>query len=140
RQVIGSSLGKHPQRTLTKLRRIRVSHSSILQKERAERYPGRFTIEFGGLKGTRWTPREGEDPAGKQLNADVYVFCAHLEEEHSKYDQLDVSQWSFFVVPRAALVEYGAERIRLTTVLKMCGGKTAWESLPDAVRNAAATS
>jgi hypothetical protein len=114
--------------------RIEVKASARLQAWE-QRIPS--TIAFGGLKGTPWTPRDGEDPAGKQFNADVYVFCAHLEEEHSKYDQLDVSQWSFYVVPRAALVEYGAEKIRLKTVLMLSGGKTAWESLPDAVRSAA---
>ena len=115
--------------------RIEVKASARLQAWEQRRHSA---IEFGGLKGTRWTPRDGEDPAGKQFNADVYVFCAHLEEEHSKYDQLDVSQWSFYVVPRVALVAYGAERIRLSTVLTLCGGKTAWESLPDAVKKAAA--
>lgn len=115
--------------------RIEVKASARLQAWEQKRHS---TIEFGGLKGTRWTPRDGEDPDGKQFNADVYVFCAHLEEEHSKYDQLAVSQWSFYVVPRVALVAYGAERIRLSTVLTLCGGKTAWESLPDAVKKAAA--
>ena len=115
--------------------RIEVKASARLQAWEQRRHSA---IEFGGLKGTRWTPRDGEDPAGKQFNADVYVFCAHLEEDHSKYDQLAVSQWSFYVVPRVALVAYGAERIRLSTVLTLCGGKTAWESLPDAVKKAAA--
>jgi len=38
--MIVAGHGKHPQRTLTKLSRIRVSHSSIPQKDKTERNPG----------------------------------------------------------------------------------------------------
>jgi hypothetical protein len=43
RQVIRTSLREHPQRTLTKIGWVGVSHSSILQKDQTERNPGRFT-------------------------------------------------------------------------------------------------
>ncbi len=43
-RVIGACFGEHPQRTLTKLGRVRVSHSSILQKDQTERNPGRFRV------------------------------------------------------------------------------------------------
>lgn len=141
--LVGTALGIQPLRRtewdafdlLLGSIRIEVKASARLQAWEQKKHS---TISFGGLKGTLWTPRGGEDPAGKQFNADVYVFCAQLEEEHSKYDQLDVRQWRFFVVPRAALVEYGAESIRLSTVQALSGGNTEWEGLLEAVKMAGA--
>lgn len=73
-------------------------------------------IAFSGLKGTPYSPRDGYDPAGKQFNADVYVFCAQTAMRHEDYDVLDVRQWEFYVLPRRVLEQRGYESISLTTL------------------------
>jgi len=55
----------------------------------------RSVIQFSGLKGTRWHPRGGLDPAGPRYNAMVYVFCVQTAQEHDEYEQLQPGQWEF---------------------------------------------
>jgi hypothetical protein len=97
-------------------------------------------LTFSGLRGTRFHPRapgNGLDPLGKRYNAMVYVFCAHTQREHDKYDQLDVSQWEFYVVPRSTLAETGLQSVGIERVRKLAGGRTEWNDLASRVKDAA---
>ncbi|MGV8883627.1 MAG: hypothetical protein ACOH19_15885 [Rhodoglobus sp.] len=76
-------------------------------------------ITFTGLKGTRYNPRSGYDPAGRQFNAMVYVFCVQMAQEHDSYDALDVSQWSFYVLPRRVLEQRGFASISLSALASL---------------------
>jgi len=98
------------------------------------------TLRFSSLQGTRYHPRapgSGEDPLGKRFNAMVYVFCAHTQTEHSNYDQLDISQWEFFVVSRSALAATGLQSLGINRVRQLSGGATIWAGLSSAIRDAA---
>lgn len=98
------------------------------------------TLQFSGLQGTRYNPHapgSGEDTLGKRFNAMVYVFCAHTQTEHAKYDQLDISQWDFFVVSRTDLAATGQKSLGINRVSELAGGETSWADLPAAVRAAA---
>lgn len=94
-------------------------------------------IQFSGLKGTRWHPRGGLDPAGKRFNAMVYVFCVHTAREHEMYDQLQLDQWMFFVLPRHELEALDQKGIGIATVSRLSGGPTEWSKLQAAVSAAA---
>jgi hypothetical protein len=92
---------------------IEVKSSAYLQSWDQRK---RSIIEFTGLKGTRWSPRSGEDPAGPDDNAMVYVFCVQTAQDHDSYDQLDLNQWEFYVLPRSALETLRQKSMRLSTV------------------------
>ncbi|TFD56625.1 hypothetical protein [Cryobacterium sp. Hh38] len=98
------------------------------------------TLKFSGLQGTRFNPHapgEGGDPLGRRLNAVVYVFCVQTATEHDLYDQLDVAQWTFYVVSRSDLAMTGLKSLGIARVELLSGGATAWENLKAAVTAAA---
>ncbi|WAH97523.1 hypothetical protein [Arthrobacter sp. MMS18-M83] len=68
----------------------------------------------------------------------VYVFCAHTETDHAKYDQLDVLQWEFHVVPRSVLSATGLKSLGIAKVRELSGGPTQWADLASRVTAAAA--
>jgi hypothetical protein len=113
--------------------RVEVKSSAYLQAWE-QRQPSR--ISFSGLRGTRYDPRHSYDPAGKQLNAHVYVFCLQAAPRHDQYRPLDRGQWEFFVVGKSALERHG-QSIGLSAVTQAAGGSTAWDDLLGAVRAAA---
>lgn len=98
-------------------------------------------LSFSGLQGTRYHPRapgNGMDPAGRRFNAMVYVFCAHTEIEHATYDQLNVFQWEFHVVPRSVLAATGLKSLGIAKVRELSGGPVAWAGLASRVTAASA--
>ncbi|MFC5502106.1 hypothetical protein ACFPJ4_07635 [Lysinimonas soli] len=96
--------------------KIEVKSSAYLQ---SWEQPRLSRITFTGLKGTRYTPRGGYDLAGKQFNADVYVFGVQTAQNHASYNVLDLTQWAFYVVPRAALESRGYESISLPALAEL---------------------
>ena len=97
-------------------------------------------LKFTGLQGTRYHPRAPGnqlDPLGKRLNAMVYVFCAHTITEHDKYDQLDLSQWEFYVLPRDIIAATGSNSLTIGRVRELTHGPTAWSQLRTAIETAA---
>lgn len=115
--------------------RVEVKSSAYLQ---AWEQPRPSQINFGGLRGTRYHPRHGYDPAREQLNAHVYVFCVQTAKLHAENDPLDVNQWTFYVVKRSALEQHGTKGIGLKAVIRLAGRETAWSDLREAVVAAAA--
>ena len=89
--------------------------------------------KFAGLKGTRLSPTGVYDPAGKTYNAMVYVFCTHITRDHAGYDQLQLDQCEFDVVPRSKLLELNQASIGLAGVRRLSGAPTPWASLAAAV-------
>lgn len=93
-------------------------------------------INFSGLKGTPYTPRGGYDPAGKQFNAQVYVFGVQTATVHDRYDPLDVTQWEWFVLPRQQLAQLDQSTLSLAT-LRALTAAIGFHDLESAVRAAA---
>lgn len=64
--------------------------------------------------------------------ADVYVFALHHHTDRATVDPLDVTQWSFYVVPTTRLNEAlpTAKTIGLAGVVRLAGGPTSFEELP----------
>lgn len=96
-------------------------------------------ITFSGLKGTPFDPRTGYDPAGKQYNAQVYVFGVQTALTHDTYDPLDTTQWEWYVLPRTVLVELNQGAISLAT-LRTKTDRVPLDALPAAIRTAAGQS
>jgi hypothetical protein len=116
--------------------KIEVKSSAYLQSWSQRRHS---TITFSGLRGTKWDPVAGEDPAGRLYNADVYVFCVQTAKDHESYDQFSVAQWGFYVVPKTALEKLGYQSVGLATVQRISRGVVAFDALKDAVRSAVAS-
>lgn len=117
---------------------IEIKSSAYLQSWDQKRVSA---LSFSGLQGTRYHPRapgDGMDPTGKRFNAMVYVFCAHTVTEHAKYDQLNVRQWEFHVVPRSALAATGLKSLGIVKVRELSGGPTPWADLASRITAAAA--
>ncbi|TCN28591.1 hypothetical protein EV644_1455 [Kribbella orskensis] len=94
-------------------------------------------ISFGSMKGRTWAPETGES-AEATLNADVYVFAIQTATCHDAYDPLDVDQWQFYVVGRAAIETTGYSSIGLPILRILSDGPVEYADLADAVRAARA--
>jgi hypothetical protein len=93
-------------------------------------------INFAGLRGRTWTPQDGESPEAT-YNADVYVFALHTAKTHAAYNALDLSQWTFWVLPREELASRGLGSISLSTVKAAATNTTLYEALGQTIRRAA---
>jgi hypothetical protein len=83
-------------------------------------------IQFSGLKGRRWIDADQKRAAGAgTYNADVYVFCVQTHRDALEWDAFDLSQWEFYVVTRQALVEIGANSLRLSTIQNLASSVDA---------------
>lgn len=60
------------------------------------------------------------------------------EKEHVKYDQPNVSQWEFHIVPRSVLAATGLKSLGIAKVRELSGGSTRWADLAESVTVAAA--
>lgn len=87
-------------------------------------------VSFSGLRGTRYHPRHGDDPDGRQFNAHVYVFCVQTAVDHDAYEPLDVNQWDFYVLSKTDL-EHGqvGQSLGLATLQRLSEGPTPWDGL-----------
>ena len=67
------------------------------------------------------------------FNADVYVFCLHAAKTHEEYDPLDVSQWLFYVAPRAVIEGRAGSQMSLPTLERLCGPPVSHEELRNSI-------
>jgi hypothetical protein len=54
-------------------------------------------------------------------NADLYVFCMQTNPDPQTWDALDLSQWEFYLVPKATLEAHGCKSMSLNRVCQLCG-------------------
>jgi hypothetical protein len=94
-------------------------------------------IAFSGLRARRLDPVANDYVGEPDYNADVYVFSVQTADDHASYDVLDTTQWTFDVVPRAAVASTECKSLGLRTVRSLSGGSVAYEDLAAAI--AAAT-
>lgn len=113
--------------------RIEVKSSGYLQSWRQQR-PSRIT--FSGLKALRWDDATGygERP---EFRADVYVFAIHGCTDPVAYDPLDLSAWSFRVLPASVLRVLDQRSISLWRLETLAPDAVAWDGLAAAIRAAA---
>ncbi len=90
-------------------------------------------IEFTNLRTKAYV-----DAAQTQLadeptyNADLYVFCMQTNPDPKTWDALDLSQWEYFLLPKAALVTHGYKSMSLNTVRQLSGGSLTPTDFQDA--------
>ena len=77
-------------------------------------------ITFGHLSGRVWNEETGVYGEARSYRADVYVFAVQTAREHAAFDPLDISQWAFWVTPRAAVEGLGFRSLSLATVQTIC--------------------
>ena len=90
-------------------------------------------------------PKRAWDPATRQYSdeqkrwSDVYVFCLHHHQDKSSLEPLDLSQWTFFVLSRAALDSQVGDqkRLRLTRLRQLGAKEVPFDGIAKAVREAA---
>jgi len=87
----------------------------------------------------QWEANTGLMASDAGWHADVYVLALfHPKEKSSSLNPLDVSQWTFFVLPAGGVRERTWSSLLSLTAVASLGGKTAgFEGLAGAVRNAA---
>ncbi|MFJ5806517.1 hypothetical protein [Streptomyces sp. NPDC093093] len=111
--------------------RVEVKASAYVQ---AWDQRGPSPIRFTRLRGRTWTPRGG-DAAEPTYNADVYVFALHTAPDHAGYDPLEVSQWSFYVMPGPQVEALAQDSLGLATLRRLAGTPVAFEALAARVRS-----
>jgi hypothetical protein len=98
--------------------------------------PRPSAISFGRLNSRTWN--EGVGPAtSSTYNADVYVFALVTAQDHASYNPLDVTKWSFWVLPRQVVEATGQKSLALSRVSTLAGAPVAFSELAEVVRAAA---
>lgn len=95
-------------------------------------------ISFVVQKRRPWASATNELGAVAARNADVYVFALLAHQDKTTVDPMDVSQWSFFVLPTSTLDgrTRSQHSITLPTLLRLCGRSVDFDGLREAVLDA----
>jgi hypothetical protein len=87
-------------------------------------------ISFGIAPTKAWDPKTNTSAKEARRQADVYVF-AHLDEkDKTRFDPLDVGQWTFYVLP-TAIPNDRLSAPRLHALLDADSLEGAWKRKPD---------
>ena len=81
------------------------------------------TIQFDVNKHRSWDPKTGYSSEATR-SADVYVFCLLKEEDKSKVDPTNLSQWRFWIVPTERLNKLNQKSAGLSTIKRITGDDT----------------
>ncbi len=101
--------------------RIEVKSSAYLQSWNLdnEKYS---SIRFSVASARRYDATSGGYSGKKIRHSDVYVFCVYEERNKDGYDIIDLSKWSFYLLPTALLNQtYGERRTLSLSALQKCG-------------------
>lgn len=116
--------------------RVEVKASGYLQ---AWRQRALSRIVFTGLNARLW-PLDGTLAQEKTYNADVYVFAVQGATTHDGYDPLEVAQWTFYVLPVAAVAATGKAQLSLAAVLALGAKPVTYDQLAAAIDTAGGAS
>ncbi|MBE0684612.1 MAG: hypothetical protein IH585_01295 [Anaerolineaceae bacterium] len=76
-------------------------------------------IVFTGLCGQAWDAENGCRGGDAQFRADIYIFAVQTSKTHDEFNQLDLTQWEFYLLPQKELKNRGAKSISLTALKKL---------------------
>ncbi|MFD4373893.1 hypothetical protein [Streptomyces sp. NPDC058486] len=101
----------------------------------------RSTITFSIAPAEGWDPLTAESAPERIRRADVYVFCLLHHDDKPTLDPLDLSQWTFHVLPTRVLDAYAPTQrtIALSTLLTLNPVRTDYAGLREAILTATAT-
>jgi len=111
--------------------KIEVKTSAYLQTWTQKR-PSK--IVFTGLKGRKLDIATNQYAPKSTYNADIYVFCVHIEQNPEEWDALNINQWSFYLLPKEKLESLGQSSLSLNPLKKMSRELRANEFCEDAKR------
>lgn len=112
--------------------RVEVKSTGYLQ---AWETPRLSELRFSGMAGRSRDPIAGYSTT-VDYRADMYVFCVLTCTDHNILNPLDVTQWDFWVAPRAAVASAALRSIGLSRVRTLAKGPLTYETLPAAVADA----
>lgn len=97
------------------------------------------SITFSTRKTLKWDAESNRQGTEAQRHADVYVFALLHHTNKVTVDPLDVRQWQFYVLSRAALDARTRSQHSITykTLQRLCGGCATFHALAGAVTAAA---
>lgn len=112
--------------------KIEVKSSAYIQSWHQERLS---LVQFGVRKRLAWDPKNGGYEQESKRHAHVYVFAVLAHQQKQTIDPLDLSQWSFYVVPTRALDERKRSQhsITLRSLEALAGPRIGFHSLKEAV-------
>jgi len=93
------------------------------------------SISFGIQKTREWDEHTGMQSHEAKRQADIYVFCLLHHKIHETVDPLDVSQWTFYIVPTKTINEElgDQKRIGLKTLERLDPLKASFDTLASSV-------
>ena len=96
------------------------------------------TIRFNISESIAWHAESNTYDTAPSRSADVYVFCLHHEQDRSRADPLDTSQWTFYVISTKALdAALGKQKSVGLAALRGIGAtEVSYEDLAAAIRAA----
>ncbi len=115
---------------------IEVKSAAYIQSWQQDRFS---QIGFDVRPTTAWSEKDASYDTDPKRQADVYVFALLTHQDQKTLDPLNLDQWTFYVLPTAALNESvpGQKRLSLTTLIDQQPEEATYSSLAPAVQRAA---
>jgi hypothetical protein len=88
-----------------------------------------------------WDPVTGQMSTDLRRNSDLYVFCLHHHRDKATLNPMDLSQWTFYVLPTKQLDEHaefqGCKAITLSTLSTLQPVESTFAMLRECIIKAA---
>ena len=113
--------------------RIEVKSSSYLQAWGQKRYSRPV---FGIAPSRAWKPDVGGRAKKAKRHSDVYIFCLLNHKDQSTIDPLNVSQWTFLILPTSILNKHcpNQKTITLGKIRKLGATEVSYDRLKTIVK------
>ncbi|MEV7521395.1 hypothetical protein [Streptomyces sp. NPDC091371] len=115
---------------------VEVKSAAYLQ-EWSQSKPSAISFSIAPAEG--WNAVTGEVDPARMRRADVYVFCLLRHQDKGTLDPLDLTQWTFYVLPTRVLDEHRPEQrtLTLSSLLALDPRRTDFPGLRTAVLHGA---
>ena len=112
--------------------RIEVKSSGYIQSWHQEKLSA---ISFSVRPARSWNPETHKYAEECTRDSDVYVFCLHKHTDKESINILDLSQWTFFVLPTSTLnvMAESQKTISLSRVQSLGAIETDYDHLRDTI-------
>ena len=96
------------------------------------------TPRFGIGKSYAWSNETGTFSPAPRRSADVYVFCLHHHKDQDTINPLDMSQWTFYILPTAMLDRMAGDQatVGIGSLQRIGAQRVSYDGLYQAIRTA----
>ena len=96
------------------------------------------TPRFGIGKSYAWSNETGTFSPAPQRSAEVYVFCLHHHKDQDTTNPLDMSQWTFYILPTATLDRMAGDQatVGVSSLQRIGAQRVSYDGLYQAIRTA----